>query len=56
MYTLYNYLYKLTSLVWPVNVLITEPSDTFHNLIILSLLPLANVNPSGEKATVLTYK
>lgn len=33
----------------------SDPSDTFHSLIDLSELPLAIVDPSGEKATERTY-
>jgi hypothetical protein len=47
---------KLTGEVWLLNYLIKEPSDTFHNLIVLSSLPLANVSPFEEKATEFTCK
>ena len=39
---------------WPLRVLISCPVATFHNLMVLSSLPLARVFPSGLKLTVRT--
>jgi hypothetical protein len=50
-----KYMKIITQYECPVRLRMTEPSDIFHNLMVLSLLPLASIYPSGENATVFTY-
>jgi hypothetical protein len=38
----------------PVKDRMDEPSETLQKRLVLSLLPLARIYPSGEKATELT--
>src|SRR5262247_2163344 len=43
-----------TPFVWPVNVRIASPDETFHNLMVLSQLAETIARPSGVKAAAVT--